>query len=247
MSKLHDEGFELLENIYCRSDCEQLLDQLESAMATDSDSFHVRKSRGTVFAARNLIDICPAVKQVWQIPSLTSLLKNTLGDRFGLVRVLFFDKPSERSWSLPFHKDMTIAVADNSLPTNQFRKPTHKAGVDHVEAPQELLQQMLTLRIHLDDVTQDNGPLQVIPGSHLTGKAPAALDVEPEKVLCSAGDVLAMRPLISHGSAHSNPEKQMNRRILYLEFCGIEELPDGFKWACFIRSDQMNESRISHP
>ena len=230
-SHLDQNGFELLLGVFKNDECQHMLSILENAMQADQANFHVRQSRGTVFAARNLIDMCPEVVRIWRKPILTNFLRSVLGDEFGLVRVLFFDKPSDRSWSLPFHKDMTIAVKDNSLPTTNFSKPTHKAGVDHVEASQEILQNMLTLRIHLDEVTNDNGPLQIIPGSHHSGKAAMSTAASPIKITCRAGDVLAMRPLISHGSAHSNPDKKMNRRILHLEFCGEATLPDGFQWA----------------
>src|SRR6266404_493411 len=103
-------------------------------------------------------------------PARVEAMAAVLGPDFGLVRVLFFDKPPGGSWSLPAHKDLTIAVRDNRLPSRHFRNPTRKAGVPHVEAPRELLDKMLTARIHLDDVTAENGPLKVIPGSHRLGK-----------------------------------------------------------------------------
>ena len=109
------------------------------------------------------------------------------------------------------------------------------AGVDHVEASTELLEKMLTLRIHLDDVTDDNGPLQVIPGSHVTGKSAGRYELAPTKILCHVGDVLAMRPLVSHASAHSTPGLEMHRRILHLEFAGVDHLRDGFQWHQFKR------------
>ena len=233
INQLRGDGFELIESVFTHSECEDIRRQLDVRMQEDKDQFNVRQSRGTVFAARNILEICPEVLQWWSKPVLQQLLGNVLGTEFGLVRVLYFDKPSDRSWSLPFHKDMTIAVKDNSLPSKCFSKPTTKAGVQHVEASPQLLENMLTLRIHLDRVTNDNGPLQVIPGSHKNGKQSQASSLTPAKILCDAGDVLAMRPLISHGSAHSNPEKKMHRRILHLEFCGTRELPDGFEWHTF--------------
>src|SRR5262249_58384817 len=114
-----------------------------------------------------------------------------------LVRVLFFDKPPERSWALPWHKDLTVAVRDNRLPSRHFAKPTRKAGVPHVEAPPELLEAMLTARIHLDDVTEENGPLKVVPGSHRTGKALVLDGAVPHTVLAGRGDVLLLRPLVA--------------------------------------------------
>src|SRR5262249_11408360 len=136
----------------------------------------------------------------------------------GLVRVLYFDKPPGQSWALPWHKDLTIAVRDNALPSERFGKPTRKAGVPHVEAPESVLAGMVTARIHLDDVTDENGPLKVVPGSHRAGKGLALADAEVRTVYAGAGDVLLMRPLVAHCSNRSLPETRRHRRILHLEF-----------------------------
>ncbi len=231
--KVIADGFALIPAVYTNRQCADMLAELNTAMQLDRQQLNVRESRGTVFAARNVVEMCPASLNWWQEPPLIALLDGLLGAGFGLVRVLYFDKPSDRSWSLPFHKDMTIAVKTNQLRSNEFSKPTNKAGVDHVEAPTWLLQQMLTLRLHLDDVTASNGPLQVIPRTHLAGKETNPTSPEPIKILCDQGDVLAMRPLVCHGSAHSLPESNLRRRILHLEFCGRRRLPDEFEWSLF--------------
>jgi ectoine hydroxylase-related dioxygenase (phytanoyl-CoA dioxygenase family) len=161
-------------------------------------------------------------------------LREILGPQFGLVRGLFFDKPPGRSWWLPWHKDQTIAVRNNSLPSQQFSRPTLKAGVPHVIAPRELLEQMLTVRLHLDEVTLDNGPLKVIPGSHLTGATTQDDGIEPATILAQPGDALLMRPLLTHASGDSVEGSTSHRRILHLEFAPSDDLPDGYQWHQFL-------------
>jgi ectoine hydroxylase-related dioxygenase (phytanoyl-CoA dioxygenase family) len=129
---------------------------------------------------------------------------------------------------------MTIAVRDNRLPGTRFARPTTKAGVPHVEAPTEVLEEMLTARIHLDEVTDENGPLRVLPGSHCRGKSLDVADGSPRSVLAGRGDVLLMRPLLAHSSGHSHPETCRHRRILHLEFAARPELPDGYAWHTFL-------------
>jgi hypothetical protein len=160
-----------------------------------------------------------------------TVLEDVLGAQAGLVRVLYFDKPPEQSWALPWHKDRAIAVHDNRLPSKHFSKATFKVGVPHVDAPDWLLESMLTLRLHLDDMTAENGPLQVLPGSHRRD----AVTLPAETILGRRGDVLIMRPLLSHCSNGSLPETTRHRRILHYEFSGIEELPDGFAWHDLVR------------
>jgi ectoine hydroxylase-related dioxygenase (phytanoyl-CoA dioxygenase family) len=126
-------------------------------------------------------------------------------------------------------------VRDNRLASERFGKPTCKASIPHVEAPVEVLQGMLTVRIHLDDVDDENGPLKVVSGSHLRGKA---LDLEGgdiETLHARAGDVLLIRPLVAHCSNRSHPDTGRHRRILHLEFSGMETLPDGYTWHDFAR------------
>jgi ectoine hydroxylase-related dioxygenase (phytanoyl-CoA dioxygenase family) len=151
-----------------------------------------------------------------------------------LVRALFFDKPLEETWSLPWHKDLTIAVRDNRLQSRHFSHPTTKAGVPHVEASEELLQSMLFVRIHLDDVTEANGPMRVIPGSHLSGKRLEIDETKSQPVLAQRGDVLLIRPLVAHNSSAAKPGNRSHRRILHLEFACSPQLPDGFAWHDFI-------------
>lgn len=182
-----------------------------------------------MYAARNVLSIWPMAVTVWRRPPLLETLAALLGPHAGLVRGLYFDKPPERSWALPWHKDLTVAVRDNQLPSRAFCKPTVKANVPHVEAPLEVLERMATLRVHLDDVTDDNGPLRVIAGSHRSGKAMPTGDVAPTSILARAGDVLVMRPLLAHASNLSHPDCQHHRRILHLEF-GHRDLPDGYRW-----------------
>lgn len=236
-AQIERDGFALLPQVFTPGEVDRLVVEMTAAMARrDRDGESIRSRGGAVYAARNVLDWYPAAREVWRRAPLTPLLKQVLGPAYGLVRALFFDKPPDRAWSLPWHKDMTIAVADNRLESTCFSRPTHKAGVPHVEAPESLLQRMLTLRIHLDEVTDENGPLRVLPGSHREGKGEGR-DFETDAartILAGRGDVLAMRPLVTHASGLSAPETQRHRRILHLEFAADPSLPDGYCWHTFV-------------
>ena len=104
----------------------------------------------------------------------------------------------------------------------------------HVEGSEDVLGAMLTARIHLDEVTDENGPLKVVPGSHLTGKVMSLADAPIRTLYAEAGDVLLMRPLVAHCSNRSRPETRRHRRILHLEFAASAELPDGYAWHDFV-------------
>ena len=62
---------------------------------------------------------------------------------------------------------------------------------------------ILEVGIALDDMTMENGPLMVIPGSHRAGRKPRPGEThwkgrEAQPVLCEAGDVLLFRSDLWH-------------------------------------------------
>jgi hypothetical protein len=122
--------------------------------------------------------------------------------------------------------------------------PTRRAGLRALDAegrdtPRScaggLLARMVTIRLHLDDCGPGNGPLRVLPGSHLRGRlAPAeinawaarASEVAVDCVVPSGGAVV-MRPLLLHCSAATTAE--CHRRVIHLEYAA-EPLPGGLEW-----------------
>jgi len=232
---LQRDGYCLLPQAISTAAAVELLDVCRDAFDDDNPGVRARSSRGYVYAARNLIESIPQVSTVWQCETLLSFLLAHLGPDFGLVRALFFDKPPDRTWALAWHKDTSIAVKDNANGSTSFSRPTVKSGVPHVIACDEVLHGMLTLRIHLDEVTDENGPLRVIPGSHVSSDSVGKGIDSAAGIHASVGDVLAMRPLISHSSGSSATGTKRHRRILHLEFAASDRLPDGFRWHDFVR------------
>jgi hypothetical protein len=235
LQQVERDGFALLPEVFNTEQVEHMLRDLTTALHTSTAAESlIRGPAGNITAARNILILWPPVATVWHIQPLPEMLAALLGPAYGLVRVLYFDKPPVQTWALPWHKDLTIAVRDNRLPSPHFRKPTRKAGVPHVEAPQELLESMWTVRIHLDDVTEENGPLKIIPGSHYAGKSLTTGEALPRTLLARRGDVVLIRPLVEHSSGKSHPDTQRHRRVLHLEFSGWRDLPDGYTWHDFI-------------
>ena len=111
---------------------------------------------------------------------------------------------------------------------------SEKAGVVHVQPPPAVLEGMVTIRIHLDDCGEDNGPLRVLPGTHRTGRfdvrAIADAAAERRAVLCTAraGDCLVMRPLVLHASGKATGAAD-HRRVLHIEWAA-DDLPGNLEW-----------------
>lgn len=173
-------------------------------------------------------------RSVFDSPRLAEALGSSVPGRFGIVRALFFDKPPGRSWRLALHRDRTIAVAAHRALLAPYSHPTLKAGVPHVVADPPLLERMVTLRLHLDAMHEDNGPLQVVPGSHRCADPTAPIAAQtPVEIHCAAGDGLLMKPLLLHGSRSPAPGCTAHRRVLHLECAPENAIANGYAWHRF--------------
>ena len=110
-----------------------------------------------------------------------------------------------------------------------------KMGMNYAHAPADALVHVLALRLHLDDCTEGNGPLRVLPGTHTLG---VLSDEEVEKLavqnaavtcLTPRGGVLLMRPLLIHAS--SKLQTEAPRRVLHVEYAASQVLAKGFRLA----------------
>ena len=184
-----------------------------------------------MYGVRNLLEICPAVRDLAANARTRQFVAPILGDGAFAVRAIYFNKTPDANWSLWWHQDNVISVASRrDVPG--FVGWSNKAGVWQVQPPAEVLTNMVAVRVHLDDCGGENGPLRVLPGSHRHGWLDDAIDDWKRRVpevVCEVGlgGVVVMCPLILHASAPSVAAG--HRRVIHIEYaCG--ELPDGLEW-----------------
>jgi ectoine hydroxylase-related dioxygenase (phytanoyl-CoA dioxygenase family) len=176
---------------------------------------------------------CPVLRPllVSEAP-IGSIAASALGKNAHPVRAILFDKTQSNNWSLGWHQDRTISVKERHEVAG-FGPWTRKAGMYHVAPPAARLSRMVTLRVHLDDVPAENGPLVISPGSHLYGRvAENEIDALIEKCgvitcLARAGDVWLYSTLIIHASAAASIPAR--RRVLQVDYAA-EPLPGRLEW-----------------
>ncbi len=189
---------------------------------------------------RNLLELVPSIRTLAHSERILALVAPILGNCARLVRGIFFDKQPGVNWKVPWHQDLTIAVKQ-PLEVPNYHPWSVKAGIPHVRPPVAILEQMLTVRIHLDCTDESNGSLKVIPGSHCHGKL-TALEIDRLKQTnpvisanCEAGGILLMRPLLLHASSMGTWPSQddantpSHRRVIHLEYANAR-LAEGLEW-----------------
>jgi len=122
-----------------------------------------------------------------------------------------------------------IESATASLPSDR----AVKSGLPHVAPPFELLAEMVTLRVHLDPVTEANAPLLIAPGSHRFGRVPESDIARVVRqcgvlaCLADAGDVwIYATPILRASETAAHPT---HRRVLQADFA-VGDLPGGLQW-----------------
>ena len=174
---------------------------------------------------RNLLGSDSTISELADGGLFLGLARTILGPRARPVRVILFDKTPDTNWGVPWHQDLNIAVVGDDTPAG-YGPRTTKEGVPHIIPPADVLEKMVTIRLHLDECSGADGPLVVAPRSHQCGRVKdSTVDLEElEKggVTCCAspGDVLVMRPLLFHRSPKATTPRA--RRVLHIEYAAAE-------------------------
>jgi ectoine hydroxylase-related dioxygenase (phytanoyl-CoA dioxygenase family) len=220
------DGFCVVPSVLEKHTVTDLIAVLERANVT-------RSKRGEdVFGARNLL-LVPEIRDLANSSALTTLVREVLRSDAMVVRGIFFDKTPAANWPVAWHQDLMLAVgARRDIP--QWTNWTLKGGLHHVNPPVAVLQNMVTLRVMLDDCDSDNGPLRVLSGSHLLGRLSREEIVGccgsgiAQECLCEAGSVVMMRPLLLHASSAAG--KPLHRRVVHLEYAAANAIPKDLVW-----------------
>jgi Phytanoyl-CoA dioxygenase (PhyH) len=222
LTDFEKEGFILLKSMIPNEQLDQLTDEIEAA----SNSRH---SAGI----RNLLSLCEAVRLFANSGAPYDVASTILKTIPRPVRAILFDKTAESNWYVTWHQDLTIPVKSR-VNIDGYGPWSTKDGILHVQPPASILENMVSLRIHLDACSENNGAIKFIAASHNDGVLDRAklahFRDNSDQISCPAerGDIIAMRPLILHSSSTSDAPE--HRRVLHLEYAGTD-LPAEMEWA----------------
>ncbi|HET9365657.1 MAG TPA: phytanoyl-CoA dioxygenase family protein [Candidatus Angelobacter sp.] len=221
--QIEQDGYAILANVLAPHEVEQLLVSLQ-----DAESHH--RSRAGI---RHLLKH-PAVSQIANDPRMLELSQSVLGHNAFPFRATLFDKSSEANWLITWHQDTALPLREkHEIPG--WGPWSVKEGVTYAHAPASVLEKVVALRLHLDDSTDQNGPLRVIPGTHSNGvlhdSEVESIVAKSEPVTCTVakGGVVVMRPLVIHASSKS--QSDVPRRVLHIEYAAGKEFFPGVELA----------------
>lgn len=148
------------------------------------------------------------------------------------VQCTYFEKSVDRNWLVALHQDLSIPVYQK-LDHPALSGWSEKEGGIFVQPPTEVLHDLVAVRLHVDQCAANDGPLKVVPGSHIHGRLnleeAISLRTINGELICpvARGAAMLMRPLLLHSS--SKASGQSKRRVLHFLFAP-KSLPFGLRW-----------------
>ena len=226
-TEVENNGFTVIENIYSTEETAAIISEIDN---TNTNNATFRKST-SLFAIRQFHKEIPNTLPLIFNDKLKEVISSLFDRGYFIVKSIYFDKPGESNWFVAYHQDLTISV-DKKTETEGYGPWTVKQNQFAVQPPLPVLENIFTIRIHLDTTDEDNGALKVIPGSHLKDiYRPETIDWLAEKeVSCNVnkGGIMIMKPLLLHSSGRTVNNNR--RRVIHIELSNTE-LPEELQWA----------------
>lgn len=213
---LNQNGYAIINRLYSQEEVHKIINCIE---------LHHNASNANaqdVFAIRQFIKTIPTLKPLLFNRNLITLLTTHFKTSLHLCKAIYFNKPPNSNWFVAYHQDLSISVKER-IDVKGYTQWTKKKGQIGVIPPTKILENILTVRIHLDDTTEHNGALKIIPESHNKDiiRPETINHITTNEVVCNvdAGGIMLMRPLTLHASNKTTNNKP--RRVIHLEFSSL--------------------------
>ena len=192
------------------------------------ESWEHLRGVGDGHGQRDLLRTSAAVRE-WAA-RLMPLAREFLSPAAVPISALWFDKLPTANWQVPWHQDLVAPLAEFLAPG--WGPWTVKSGAPYVPLPEPWSSRRIACRLALDTCTENDGPLEVLPGTQSTGILSPEQITEAARqpavtITMAAGTLLMLHPLLLH---RSRPARQpAHRRVLHIEWCDVP-LPAGATW-----------------
>ncbi len=122
---LEEYGFAIMSAVIDASTIVQLLQELRVEEPRQDNS-----AEHGIYARRNLFQTMPGVCRLAASRPVRTLVEPSLGAGCFAVRAIYFDKPPGANWKVPWHQDLSVALASRRE-SEGFGPWSRKAGVVH--------------------------------------------------------------------------------------------------------------------
>jgi ectoine hydroxylase-related dioxygenase (phytanoyl-CoA dioxygenase family) len=220
-SAIAESGFAVIPDVLTQAEILNIVGKLQDAA--------LRRSRAGI---RHLMSNADVSRLAYE-PCLLALAREVLGSTAFPFRATLFDKSPTANWLVVWHQDTALPLRCRKEAPG-WGPWSVKEGIPYAHAPSQALDKVVALRVHLDNSTEQNGPLRVLPGTHKLGVLTDHEVFESTQrvavdCLVQRGAVLVMRPLLIHSSSKSQTDTP--RRLLHIEYASSISVGDALELA----------------
>lgn len=208
-NQLKHKGYAQLNFVYTQREIRKIKSETEK---------YFKKTGQNKNETQFLLKLLPSLKNHLFNQNLLKIIK-AIDPKAFVVRSVLIDSKYEKIVNQQWHQDKAINVikeSDNSE-SYDWRQQDHQ---QKIEPPEEVLRNIFIIRIHLDDITHNNGTINLIPGSHkkvFTENEIQTITKNSSPVTCviPAGGIHLLKPLLL--TSRSLMVNQKRKRIIQLE------------------------------
>tara|TARA_B100001115_G_C15843580_1_gene423807 strand:- start:415 stop:1155 length:741 start_codon:yes stop_codon:yes gene_type:complete len=233
-------GSSIISGVFNESEINLMIDLIEKVKPAPETLIE----NENLFAIRQLLIQVPGLSNLIFTPFFSQIFLQLADADYFLSKAIYFDKAGQSNWFVAYHQDLSISVKKKAS-VSGYRHWTLKKGQYGVEPPLEILENTITIRIHLDDTGAENGALRIIPKSHKKGihRFSSAETNLQEEQICEVerGSIHIMSPLLMHASSRSSSKQ--TRRVIHLEF-NSANLAKPLEWLEYLRIESISPQTI---
>jgi len=202
---LSTHGYQIIDDFICKESLEAINRDIESHEKI-KDRYGIGHAEKALLAVNNYVSSLEFIEKA----------QLYLDGNVEIKRAIVFNKTEDNNWAIGWHQDRAMTISNE----------------DVKKLPLDWINKMITICIHLDDVSEKNGCMKIMPKTHKIGLlSPQKINeytAENSEVYCegSAGSALVMRSHMIHGSDFGSHPSQ--RRVLHLELCS--QFPCEVQW-----------------
>jgi ectoine hydroxylase-related dioxygenase (phytanoyl-CoA dioxygenase family) len=222
VSQVKRDGYGIIPAVISEPETQSVLDELSR--------IEVPRSRAGIRHVMNF----SGISRIARAEKVLQIVKEILGEDAIPFRATLFDKSPTSNWLVMWHQDTALPLLEKKH-AEGWGPWSLKDGVIYAHAPAAALEQVLAVRLNLDDSNLKNGPLRVLPGTHeggvLTDQQIHELSEKVQSVDCpvARGGAVLMRPLVVHASSKSTNDQP--RRVVHIEYAAHREILPGMTLA----------------
>ncbi|SMP34626.1 Phytanoyl-CoA dioxygenase (PhyH) [Chryseobacterium profundimaris] len=134
-NSIQENGFTVINNVFSEEEIKKIGEIIQN-IDTSKETF--RKS-DDLFAIRQFLKEIPQVRELVFNENIKNIITKIFGEKYVVVKSIYFDKPEKSNWYVAYHQDLTISV-DKKTDLPGFGPWTTKQNQFAVQPPLEILE-----------------------------------------------------------------------------------------------------------